>query len=341
MVDNLFVFGNGIGRALDNGFFDLTRALERSWDHEGLLTDKQKGLICSCLPAGVIEKSNPAPTNEEDLDILQQVLSACDTIKKIEQNADIQDAWLSEHGLGFPVAVRKYLHMAACYFHNRDELSFEESGNISLPQDFSQSLRQAILDKGAHVATLNYDDLLYEAFVGTDVFNRYKLRDGFSRGTFDIDRQKRCRKAGSEGWFLHLHGSPLFVTRGNSSKKLGRADLPTMQGVDSTHLVLTSIKHKRSVINASEILSAYWGLLEGSAKSVKNIVIIGYAGQDTHLNDILSRVHSDAKIRVVERAEGKEKKERVTYWKEKIYHSNIDVVLMPSILDFQDWVPMK
>lgn len=56
LVDSLFVFGNGLGRALDNDFFDLKRALEQTWDKIGLLTEAQKGLIFSCLPAGVIEK---------------------------------------------------------------------------------------------------------------------------------------------------------------------------------------------------------------------------------------------------------------------------------------------
>lgn len=182
MVDSLYIFGNGIGRAINNDFFDLTRALERSWGEPDLLNDQQKRLIVSCLPAGLVERELAAPTREEDLEDLQRVLSACDTIKEIEQRVDGVEGWLSDHGKEFPVAVRKYLHMAACYFHNRGALFFAGNGDVNLPIGFQESLRAAIMEQGGHVATLNYDDLLYETFVNTAVFQDHRLRDGFFWG---------------------------------------------------------------------------------------------------------------------------------------------------------------
>jgi hypothetical protein len=254
MVKNLYIFGNGIGRAINADFFDLTRALQRSWSEDGLLTEEQKKLIVSCLPTGVLERDNQAPTNEDELEDLQRVLSACDTIKEIEGRDLGAAGWLSDHGKDFPVAVRKYLHKAACYFHNRDELFFQGDGNINLPIDFKKKLRASIMKAGAHIATLNYDDLLYETFVGTDVFSGHRLRDGFFNGIFDIEKHQTYMdlNPNQEGWFLHLHGSPLFVTQNGVSRKLTRFDLRDQQGIKSTHLVLTNVKYKMSAIGSSD-----------------------------------------------------------------------------------------
>ena len=228
--------------------------------------------------------------------------------------------------------------MAACYFFlSRDDFSFDGNSDLVLPKDFSDSLRQILLDQGAHVATLNYDDLLYECFVGTDVFKKHILRDGFFQSNFNIEKHNKLLNSQREGWFLHLHGSPLFVTRNNESQKLTRGELRNIPAEDSTHLVLTNVKHKLSVIESSEILLAYWSLFEEVTKNAKNIVVIGYSGKDIHLNAILSKAPSNASIRVVEWEGSGVKTERLDYWKQHIDHAGIDVVLLTSILDFRDW----
>ncbi|MDX1742363.1 MAG: hypothetical protein R3186_02045, partial [Ruegeria sp.] len=79
MVESLFVFGNGLGRALDNQFFSLQQAMQVAWDDDDILTGEQRQLIRSCLPIDLIENDDRAPTSEEELEDLQRVLSACDT----------------------------------------------------------------------------------------------------------------------------------------------------------------------------------------------------------------------------------------------------------------------
>jgi len=58
MVNSLFIFGNGLGRAISNDYFSLERALKEAWDAPKLLTDAEKRLIESCLPSDVIEREN-------------------------------------------------------------------------------------------------------------------------------------------------------------------------------------------------------------------------------------------------------------------------------------------
>ena len=54
MSRNIIIFGNGIGRALDNDFFSLATAMRSAWDAQDLLTEEQKNLIRACLPDEVL-----------------------------------------------------------------------------------------------------------------------------------------------------------------------------------------------------------------------------------------------------------------------------------------------
>lgn len=134
-----------------------------------------------------------------------------------------------------------------------------------------------------------------------------------------------------------MHGSPLFITRGGESRKLTRAQLRGQQGTESTHLVLTNVKYKLNAISSSEILRGYWRKFKQIAKSSRNIVIMGYGGGDTHLNDMLGLAHTDARIRIIERAAGKDRAERITFWSDKIQHEQIDIELVGDILEFRGW----
>ena len=81
----LYVFGNGLGRALSNEDYSLSRALQSAWDDNAVLSLEQKQLIHQCLPEDVIENDIlVAPQGEEQLDKLQRVLAACDEISKVE-----------------------------------------------------------------------------------------------------------------------------------------------------------------------------------------------------------------------------------------------------------------
>lgn len=112
----LVVFGNGLGRAIDNDYFDLEKALQTAWDNPTALDDKQRQLIWQCLPSDLLEEEKlRAPGSEAELDTLQRVLAACDEISKHEYDGG--ESWLSENGKKFPFAIRSYIHCAASYFH--------------------------------------------------------------------------------------------------------------------------------------------------------------------------------------------------------------------------------
>ncbi len=334
-MTKLLVFGNGLGRAINDQYFNLQRVLYKSWNDENLLTEEQKTLILSCLPGREVVDNDGPPTSEDELSDLQLVLSACDTIRQFEKRVpEGHTRWLTDIGNGFPVAIRQYIHHAASCFY--------DSGYI-LPEDFSNSLRDFVSSTGSTIATLNYDDLLYETFTGTEIFTRYTLRDGFFGGAFDFERAKRLRAPEREGWFLHLHGSPLFVTGQAGPTKIGRNQIADFRGTESTHLVLTNVDAKRSIINGSEILSTYWNEFGEELTSSEEVILIGYAGSDKHLNDLVSaKLREGSSIRIVEFFEFNfyNDEERMIFWKSKFatrHHENISVLREESILDFRDW----
>ncbi|MEW9918880.1 hypothetical protein AB2B41_04665 [Marimonas sp. MJW-29] len=194
----LILFGNGLGRALDNSFFQLEVALNSAWNNPAILSEPQKELIIRCLPGAVLEdETNVAPKSEADLDRLQRVLAACDEIAKNETEDGA--SWLTEDGKLFPFAIRSYIHAAASYFH---------LGLHVLPQPFVDTLVSYLLETRSHVATLNYDELLYRSFVNTELFRGYScMIDGFV-SAFSAENLERYHPS-RQSYYLHLHGSPL------------------------------------------------------------------------------------------------------------------------------------
>lgn len=240
----LAIFGNGLGRSIDNDYYDLGKALQAAWDNPAALDNTQKQLIWQCLPPDLFEDDQlRAPKSETELDTLQRVLAACDEISKHEYDGG--QSWLSESGKKFPFAIRSYIHCAASYFHQSPHF---------LPQAFVEPLVSWVLASRSHIATLNYDELLYRAFIGTDAFRGYNcLLDGFVPDfhTSHLDRYVPSRQS----FYLHLHGSPLYYSDSTGGlRKAALSALPHIEGHSSTHLVLTEVKHKMTVIGSSPIL---------------------------------------------------------------------------------------
>jgi hypothetical protein len=287
----LVIFGNGLGRALDDEFFQLERALMNAWADPTILNDDQKSLIHHCLPMDVIEVApDYAPKSELELDRLQRVLAACDELTKHETENGA--SWLTDDGKMFPFAIRSYIHRAASYFHG---------GGHALPNEFAESLRTWILKSRSHVATLNYDELLYRAFINTPACQGYScLLDGFVPD-FKVENLSRYNPA-QQSYYLHLHGSPLYFnsTLGDL-RKASLSQLPSIEGHSSSHLVLTHVDHKAAVISASPILREYWKCLEVAMSEASGVVLFGYGGGDTHLNLLISRHFREKQVEIVER----------------------------------------
>ncbi|WP_298907391.1 hypothetical protein [uncultured Aliiroseovarius sp.] len=328
-MKKLYIFGNGLGRSFDNDFYCLDRALKTSWGEEGPLSAQQRQLINSCLDDELIENEAEAPTSEEQLRDLQRVVDACDLIAVFQERTNYDEGWLTGEGVEFPRAVRRYFHHAASQFHDQ---------NKYLPEVFANRFREFVREHRPHIATLNYDDLLYDAYVGYDIASDHLLRDGFFK-SFDFEKHQGYFNSQNEGWFLHLHGSPLFVTRNGIDQKLTRADLGSYRGSEKTHLVLTHAKSKPGAIRSSPILSAYWKELDTILCEPTEVTLFGYGGMDLHLNNLLSNTDDHVVIRVASRMPEDEGK-CIEDWRKRIRNKDIpneNFIFVGSLMDFDQW----
>lgn len=323
MTRKTLVFGNGLGMALDQQHFSLARALEDVWNHPRHLPGHQKTLVGRC-----VDNNGEAPQGEDQLDTLHVVVAACNMLNKI---GDEDVHWLSAEGQQFPAAVAKYIHRVASDLHLYDG---------SLPHTFLGPLFDFIRETKSNIATLNYDRLLYGALIDAGFMNdgyRGYLVDGMIDGGFGAETLER-RYGNDFGYYLHLHGSPLFYDdRRGAARKMTR-DMLTMNSAEiSNHIVLTHVIHKRSVIGASEVLSTYWDYLNDCCHEAEEIIVFGYSGGDVHLNNVLAAYARTAAIRVVEWRGAGTQLQREEYWAQILRTEHFNLVRMENVLDFDDW----
>lgn len=323
MPRKTLIFGNGLGMALSADAFSLGNALDAVWADAEALNDNQRNLIVGCLPP---DTELGRPSSEEDLDVLQRVLASCDFLDSI--NIDGGAHWLSTEGRVFPSAIRKFIHRVASYFHDTNHV---------LPEDFAEGLGHFLDQTRSHVATLNYDPLLYDCFLNSNLMRGYNgcLIDGITNAGFRSENLFR-RDKDRLGWYLHLHGSPLFYEGvGGLIKKMRRREL-AMEAIESTHLVLSHVKHKTSIISSSYILSEYWKYLVRALEESSEIMLFGYSGYDTHLNEIVARHAKGRQVRVVEWVGSQPNNDRAAYWADRL-KSEVDLVQLDNVLQFDDW----
>jgi hypothetical protein len=317
MTRKAIIFGNGLGMALDPIYFKLQSAMNSAWTNKHWLDDAQRNLMKNCLTP------KEYPENEDDLDILHLAASSCEFLLKI---GTAEANWLTEYGQDFPDAIQRYITSASWYFH--------DSGK-TLPSTFTDPLTSFIKETKSHVATLNYDDLLYDSFVSQSVTDGYDgaLVDGFHNDGFQEENMDRKHK-NNFGYYLHLHGTPLFVDKDNAVVKQHRsAEIrrPTQ------HVVLAHVKHKRTVIDASQVLRAYWSRLAIALRESEELLLVGYSGKDLHLNNLIQGYTRSLPIRIIEWDNGENNKERKTYWQQRLNSEDIKVFQMKNILEFTAW----
>ncbi len=316
MARKLLIFGNGLGMALNQDHFSLTNALQHVWNKPDFLTDEQRALISLC-----VGRDGP-PSTEDEMDQLHRVVLSCRTLCEIDSD-DLH--WLTAEGRSFPEETARYIHKVATHLHNSAE---------QLPDTFVEPLISFLRETNSHVATLNYDRLLYDALADNDILSGYDgaLIDGiFNRG-FDADNLER-RQDRRFGYYLHLHGSPLFYNQGSSIHKYSRREIVTEPDECSQHIVLTHVRHKKSVIAASRLLSAYWDYLQFAIQESSEVVLVGYSGLDTHLNELIKLHGRQKRIRVVEWSGSAN-----NHWSWLHKLGNIDdLVRLDDILSFTNW----
>ncbi|WP_058358402.1 SIR2 family protein [Xanthomonas translucens] len=319
MARKTLVFGNGLGMALDPNFFSLDNAIGRTWEDNAALDDRTKDLVRYCLGDG-----GDRPHGEDDLDDLQLVVSACDFLSRTGSG---EVHWLSDHGKLFPEAVRKFLYQTSLCFHQRD---------FGLPMDFVGPLVAYLHKTNSHVATLNYDNLLYQPMIESHILNGYEgaLVDGFW-GTGFAEENLERKFGRNFGYYMHLHGSPLFVDREGRVIKLRQANVGSDDDTTGSHIVLTHVKHKETVIAASPLLACYWGKFAKALAESESAVLVGYSGCDKHLNSLL-RSRGPSAIRVVEWEGAGQEKNRQLFWND-LLGRQIQLVRLNNILSFTDW----
>lgn len=317
------IFGNGLGMAIDEDFFNLKSALKQVWNNSENVKDSHKKLIRTALP----EMSSDAfPESEDMLDKLQKAIVAAEVLREFE-NVDV--SWLNDESRDIPDAFRRYVHEVALYFH---------SSAHKLPSEFSVGLAKFLEKTSSHVAVLNYDNLLYDALCDLKILNGYSgiLIDGFTNKVgFDASNLNRSRE--TLGWFMHLHGSPLFIDN-HKERGAGRDFLAPSS---ECHIVLTHVKHKPLLIDRSKILSEYWSRLTKAIKESSAVIMFGYSGGDIHLNEIVSAQGSGKRIYIVEWAGSGSQYERLMYWEDQLDMSGVTVIQMDNILQFKDWNLVK
>ncbi|WP_132460261.1 hypothetical protein [Rhodovulum marinum] len=160
--------------------------------------------------------------------------------------------------------------------------------------------------------------------------------DGFS-GPFCPDNLAR-RHPERQSFYLHLHGSPLYVTGdAGEVRKSALAEIGDIQGHQSVHLVLTAVHHKPTVIASSPVLRTYWECLDRALEESQGVTIVGYGGVDTHLNQLIYNHRENLRIRVVERITGETPEDSERRWRSVFGNYQLEVLQLANVLDFRNW----
>lgn len=319
MPRSTIIFGNGLGMALSPNYFALSAALRDVWSGSANFYPGHKRLVASAIP-GLTD--DDFPRTEEQLDQLQVAIVASEFLRKFETE---EIKWLDESAKDLPEAFRRFLHEVATYFH---------ASGLILPLVFVQALASYVRETKSHVATLNYDNLLYDGLKSQGVLDGYRgtLLDGFHRDGFQNENMTRY-SAARHGWYLHLHGSPLFI---GNAKVMGEGRR-LFEPNESSHIVLTHVKHKPLVIEGSAILSSYWDRFHEALAESGKIFIVGYSGEDTHLNQSIADRANDRPVFIVEWEGSGEPHARRRHWCQILRTAAVQVIALPNILEYTGW----
>lgn len=314
------IAGNGIGLALDRDYFSLSRGLADVWNNNEHLSDEHKKLIRSAI-AGTTE--DDPPNSEEQLDQLQMAIIATEFLSDFEINGT---SWVSDAAKQLPSTFMKYIHEVALYFHR--------SGH-ELPMEFLRPLSDYVEKTKSHVLTLNYDNLLYDGFAKTGVLDGYSgaLIDGFWKSTGFDEKHLDRHNINRHGWYLHLHGSPLFI----GGQKVMGASRDFVSPKEESHIVLTHSEHKSLIIGSSHILSSYWRRLEKALEEADQIILFGCSGADEHLNERIRLRKEEKELLIVEWLGAGGEEERRAYWARKTGFRRFELIRKNNILEFTGW----
>lgn len=332
------IIGNGIGLAIDKNYFELEKGLKKAWD---AFSEQDRQIIG--LGNGVM------PSKEEELENHHLIMSSCQELKRLGENIN----WLSNDGQKFPDIYQTYIYKVAKHFFDYDLQS------PSIYDNFIDNLCEYIkANKGkCHIATLNYDKLLYGTFIEKQIVKGYDgcLVDGIYDSGFAPGNLVRTHN--HFGWYLHLHGSPLFYTENGIIKKEHIPNLPdgaSDKDKIHAHIVLARTQSKPDLIARSSILNDYFSYFTKALEESNEIYVLGYSGNDEHVNteienwtlaksfdDKISKID----IQIVEWNNPSESdEERNKFWRDKLISEhcgvkankiNVKLTRLDNILTFR------
>ncbi len=329
------VIGNGIGMALDSQYFTLETGAKKVWE---TFSDEERKIIN--LDSSIDEP----PYKENELEEHHLIFNAIKQLK--EKTTEIN--WLSLEGIKFSEIYKKFIFKLAKHFFYFNDLA----GNNRY-DNFTKRLTEFITggftqNSRCHIATLNYDKLLYKALWDAQLLKGYKnigLVDGLLDSGFERNNLERTSSY-NFGWYLHLHGSPLFYTNKNNIIFKNSIDDQLIESEEykRNHIVLASPKHKPSIIANSELLSVYFEFFNLALRESNQVIVFGYGGNDFHVNAAIKnwvnfKIKNNEKIslQVIE-CGNKACQERDIFWRERLVGQidGVDFVLelLPNILDF-------
>lgn len=279
--------GNGLGKAIDSNHFDLRTGLEVSWNS----FDEAAQRIIS------LGQGQPL-TSEDDLESHQELMTACRNLVSFgDENTNIN--WLSDEGVQFPDIYQNFIYRTAKHYFD-----YASGEAINEFIDNFDSLRNKLSQDNdvVHIATLNYDKLLYGALIDREILAGYRnfgLVDGFHVWDSGFSSDNLRRTHCNFGWYLHLHGSPVFYTENNQVNKVmlteGIPDNPVNNGRVHDHIVLAQTEKKPEIIANSILLQTYGDFFNRALNQSDQLHIVGYGGGDKHVNAAIQQWVLDKK----------------------------------------------
>lgn len=172
---------------------------------------------------------------------------------------------------------------------------FEKSRTANLEE--IKSFCDFLLSKKPHVATLNYDQIIYKTLFQDDSGTRKSYTDGFTlkeNNSLIFDPNfLRKKLSAQKKLYLHLHGSCMLHKSQDSIQKKRFSDFNEGYKDISPLVVLTSGVKKYSAVHDNHdfsfILHAYNKMLEWILKQCDKLIILGYGASDLYLNESITQ----------------------------------------------------
>ena len=278
--ETTFLLGNGIGRAIDNNYFSLKTGIQSS--------------LCKLQSAekDVIDQLFKSNYSEEALETHHSIANSCQSLIDLETKHSL--SYLKDSGKNFPNSLYNFIYLTAKYFWDYPIDKCPKEFN-----EFVNRFSNYIRKKKSNVANLNYDKLIYSSFVDNNILKRgYDgvLIDGIlnKSGIFEAENfldknRNNC------GYYLHLHGSPsIYLENTNVKKTHHRDTLPNCfaqenSGKIHNTIVLSHANLKSDIIFTNRVLATYFTAFQFALSDSNALCIIGYGGEDNHINNAIKK----------------------------------------------------